>query len=290
MSKVVLMTDSASDISVENEKKYGIKVLCFQHVFGEKSYTSRVDGDNERYYQLLEAFEGVPSTSQITPFEFQECFEAEFQDGCTDLIYVSINGNGSATNANAHMAAELFYDEHPEAKDSMKIHVIDSGLYTGGYGYAVVEGAKMLENGASAEEVVVYIEDWCAHCEVFFCLHTLKYAAKSGRINGVTAFLGNALGIKPLMHAKFGGINDAAKVRGEKNMVKSIAEHSIKAMESGSPYFIVYGANQEGVQEMEDAMIAKVGYPAADHYQIGAEIAANAGPNVIGVGIYRKTV
>ena len=288
MSKIVLMTDSACDISVENENKYGIKVLCFRHAFGDKTYISRVDGDNDTYYDMLENFDGVPSTSQITPFEFQDIYEEEYRNGCTDLIYVSINANGSATNSNAHMAAQLFYDDHPEAEDTMRIHVIDSGLYTGAYGYAVVEAAKMLQNGSSVDDTIKFIEDWCAHGEVYFCMYTLKYAAKSGRINGAKAFLGNALGIKPLMHVKHGGISDAAKVRGEKNMVKTVLDYTVKAMKPGSPYCIVCGANTESVKEMEDAMAAKVGYPPADYYRIGAEVAANTGPNVVGVIFYRN--
>lgn len=288
MAKVVLMTDSACDISLENEKKYGIKILCFRHAFGDKTYTSRIDGDYNAYYQMLDSFDGVPTTSQITPFEFQDIYEEEFNNGCTDLIYVSINANGSATNSNAHMAAELFYDDHPEAKDVMRIHVIDSGLYTGAYGYAVVEAAKMLENGATVEDTIAFIEDWCAHSEVYFCLYTLKYAAKSGRISGAAAFLGNALGIKPLMHVKHGGIKDAAKIRGEKNMVKTVADHTVKAMKPGSPYCVVCGSNDASISEMEAAMIARIGYPPVDYYRIGAEVAANTGPKVIGIIFYRN--
>lgn len=288
MSKVVLMTDSASDISFENEKKYGIKVLCFRHAFGETTYTSRVDGDNDTYYRMLDDFDGVPTTSQITPFEFQDIYEEAYKNGCTDLIYVSINANGSATNSNAHMAAELFYDEYPAAKDVMNIHVIDSGLYTGAYGHAVVEAAKMLENGASVEETIAFITDWCAHSEVYFCLYTLKFAAKSGRISGATAFLGNALGIKPLMHVKHGGIKDAAKIRGEKNMIKSVLDHTVKAMKPGSPYCVVCGSNVESIKDMEAAMVEKVGYPPVDYYRIGAEVAANTGPQVVGVIFYRN--
>ena len=67
MSKIVLMTDSASDISVENEKEYGIKIICFQHAFGDKTYVSRVDFNNRQYYEMLEDFDGIPSTSQYTP-------------------------------------------------------------------------------------------------------------------------------------------------------------------------------------------------------------------------------
>ena len=186
------------------------------------------------------------------------------------------------------MAAELFYDEYPEARDTMRIHVVDSGLYPGAYGYGVVEAAKKLENGASVEEVVAYLEDWCAHAEIYFCMHTLKYAAKSGRINGAAAFIGNALGIKPLMHVKYGGINDVAKIRGEKNMVKTVADYTVKAIEPGAPYCIVCGANKNSIKDMEDAMVAKLGYAPSDYYYIGAEVAANAGPELIGVIFYRK--
>lgn len=287
MAKIVLMTDSACDISPENEKKYGIKILCFRHAFGDSSYTSRVDFDNDKYYQMLDDFAGVPTTSQITPFQFQDIYEEEYNAGTTDLIYVSINAKGSATNSNAIMAKELFYDDFPEAREKMRIHVIDSGLYTGAYGYAVVEAAKMLENGRSVKEAIAFVEDWCAHCEVYFCMYTLKYAAKSGRINGAAAFLGNALGIKPLMHVKHGGINDAAKVRGEKNIIKTILSYTVKAMKPGTPYCIAYGSDRSLIEQMETAMVEAVGYPPVDYYQIGAEVAANTGPKAVGVIFYR---
>lgn len=288
MAKIVLMTDSASDISVENEKNYGIKIICFQHTFGDKTYTSRVDFDPKKYYQMLEEYPDIPSTSQITPFEFQEIYKTEFEAGCTDLIYVSINSKGSATHDNAVMARELFFDDQPEARETMRIHIIDGRVYTGGYGYAVVEGAKMLQQGATAQEVVDYITDWCDHCQIFFVPYTLKYAAKSGRINGATAFLGNALGIKPLMWIKDQAINDVAKIRGEKNVIKSVLEHSVAEMKPQSPYLIVYGSDPALREEMEKAMTAAVGYPPVDAYEIGAEIAANAGPKVVGVIYYKK--
>ena len=288
MSKIVLMTDSASDISFENEKRYGIKVLCFRHALGDATYTSRIDGDHDEYYRLLSEFDGVPTTSQITPFEFQDVYEEEYNNGCTDLIYISINGKGSATNSNAKMAAELFYDDYPEARNTMRIHVVDSGLYTGAYGYAVIEAAKMLEAGNSVEEVLSFVNDWCSHAEIYFCMSTLKYAAKSGRINGATAFLGNALGIKPLMHVKYGGINDVAKIRGEKNMVKTVVDYTMKAMKPETPYCIVCGSNKSAIADMENAMVAKLGYGPSDYYYIGAEIAANTGPELIGVIFYRN--
>ena len=72
MEKIRLITDSASDISYEDEKKYDIRVLPFEVVLGEKSYVSRVDFDNEGFYELMAQNDEIPKTSQITPFAFQE--------------------------------------------------------------------------------------------------------------------------------------------------------------------------------------------------------------------------
>ena len=52
MAKVLIVTDSASDISYEDEKLYGIKVLPFKIALGDRSYISRVDFDNEKFYEL----------------------------------------------------------------------------------------------------------------------------------------------------------------------------------------------------------------------------------------------
>ena len=42
MSKIKIITDAASDISSEDELKYGIRVIPFQVTLGDESYTTRV--------------------------------------------------------------------------------------------------------------------------------------------------------------------------------------------------------------------------------------------------------
>ena len=51
MSKIKIMTDSASDISYADEQKYSISVIPFPITLGDKTYTSRVDFDNDQFFQ-----------------------------------------------------------------------------------------------------------------------------------------------------------------------------------------------------------------------------------------------
>ena len=283
MSRIMIMTDSASDISAENEKKYNIHIIPFKVAMGEKSYTSRVDFDNEQFYGMMDEYDGIPVTSQITAFEFAEHYKEIYNDGYTDVIYVSINSKGSATFSNAVMAAEQFYEEIPEAKDKFRIVNIDGKGYTGGYGYAVVEAAKKAQKGASAAEIEAFVRDWVDNCVIFFGMYSLQYAKKSGRIPAAAAFVGEIMGLRPVSRIQHNEITTEAKVRGDKAVVPKILELTVNEQIPKTPYCIVYGSDSEVKDEMVQAMTKKVGYPPADIYQIGSEIAANAGPKVVGV-------
>ena len=287
MAKIRLLTDSASDISEKHEKKYNIKVVPFKIAVGDKSYVSRVDFNNEKFYDIMESYDGLPLTSQVTAFEFEEVYEEMFRDGVTDLICVLINSTGSATYNNSLMAADSFFEEHPEAVGKMRITSIDSRSYTGAYGYPVVEGAKMAQRGASASEIIDFITHWVENATVFFALYSLKYARKSGRIPGAAAFVGDALGLKPIMRIYDHVISTETKVRGEKPVISTVVQMTAAEIEPQTPYCIVYGNDPYVAEDLAKAMTQKLGYPPADYYQIGAAIAVNAGPRVVGT-IFKK--
>ncbi len=288
MSKIKLITDSASDISEKNEKKYDIMVLPFKVAMGDKTYISRVDFNNDKFYDMMEAYDGLPLTSQITPFEFEEIFEQQYRDGVTDVICVLINSQGSATYNNSVMARENFFENHPEAMGKVNITTIDGRSYSGAYGYAVVEAAKMIERGDSAEKVIEFINHCVENCLIFFAPYSLKYARKSGRIPGAAAFVGDALGLKPIMRLFDHVISTDTKVRGEKAVIPSIVEKTVDEMEPKTPYCVVYGNDSEVRDEMIKAMTQKLGYAPEDCYQIGAAIAVNAGPRVVGTIFMKK--
>lgn len=288
MSKIKLITDSASDISEKNEKKYDILVLPFKIAMGDKSYVSRVDFNNEKFYDLMEAYDGLPLTSQITAFEFEEIYDQQYRDGVTDIICVLINAQGSATYNNSLMAKESFFENHPEATGKINITSIDGRSYTGAYGYPVVEGAKMIQRGEPAEKIIEFINHWVNNCTIFFAPYSLKYARKSGRIPSAAAFVGDALGLKPIMRIFDHVITTDTKVRGDKAVIPNIVQKTADEIEPKTPYCIVYGNDSSVRDELVKAMTQKLGYGPDDCYQIGAAIAVNAGPKVVGTIFMKK--
>lgn len=288
MSKIRIMTDSASDISFEDEQKYSISVIPFPVTLGDKTYISRVDFDNEQFYNLMAQHSEIPKTAQITPFQFQEIYLREAGAGVTDLIMVLINSKGSSTYDNSIQAIELFYEEHPEYRDVFHIHSIDGMGYNALYGSPVVHAAQMLEQGASVEEILKYLTEILPKRQIYFGIYDLKYAAKSGRIPTAAAFVGTKLNLKPVMKIFDRSITTAAKCRGERKLVEKVAEMSIADMEPGTAYELIYGNDTACLEELRELMVQKLGYEPSSAYQIGAAVAANSGPKITGVAFTRK--
>lgn len=288
MSKIQIMTDSASDISSADERKYSIAVIPFPITLGDKTYISRVDFDNEQFFTLMARCDEIPKTAQITPFQFQEIYLQQAQAGVTDLILVLINSRGSSTYDNSVQAIDLFYESYPQYRDRFHVHSFDGMGYNALYGSPVVHAAQMCADGASLEDILGYLEEILPRRQIYFGIYDLKYAAKSGRIPTAAAFVGTALNMKPVMKIFDRSITTAAKCRGERKLVEAVAQMSIADMEPGTPYEIVYGNDATCLEELRRLMVRELGYEPAAVYQIGAAVAANSGPRVVGAAFTKK--
>lgn len=285
MQKVRLLTDSACDISKEDEAKSGIQILGFPITIDGKGYRERESFTNQEFYRLMDEASEIPRTAQITAYEFEQVFNGCMAEGVTHLIYVAINSTGSNTFNAAQMAKETFFKHNPEALGKMEIYVLDSKGYTAIYGYPLLEAAKKLEKGAAVKEIIDYLEDWFNSAYVIFAPFTLKVVKKSGRVSCAAAFVGEVLGLRPIIQIKDGVSTVIEKVRGDKAVVPKLVALAAENMVPKTPYTMVYGSLDEPIQELVKAMTKQVGYPPEKLFQIGAAISSNAGHQVVGVVI-----
>lgn len=286
MARVKFTTDSASDIPASLREELGIQVLPFPIAMGDRELADGFDFTPGEFYEMLLSAPQIPTHAQLNPYVFTELFEQAWAEGYTDLIHTSINSKGSATCSNALQARSDFYQDHPETKNAFHVHIIDTLNYTMGYGWAVVQGAKMAADGAEPQAVVDYIQDWVDHVHVVFAPLDLRFAKKSGRVSAAAAFVGEALGLKPVMTFLNGESKILSKVRGEKAVISKLVELCRQERKAGSPYLMIQGNNAEQSGKLLDQCLLELGGEPALSYQIGGVIAINAGPNLIGL-IYR---
>ncbi len=288
MNKIQIMTDSASDISVEDEKKYNIPIIPFPIMVGGKSYLSRIEIDNNQFFELMAQNDEIPKTAQINAFQFVEMYYEQAKAGVEDLILVLINSKGSTTYENSVTAIKMFYDEHPEYKDKFFIHSIDGMGYNAIYGVPVIQALEMRNKGATAREIVDFLTNIIPQREIFFGIYELKYAAKSGRIPTAAAFVGSVLNLKPIMRIFDGEIKTAAKCIGEKNLMKKMVELTKQEIEPNTPYELIYARDTDCLDEFGKMIVEGLGYEPSSVYQTGAAVTANAGPRIVGISFIKK--
>lgn len=287
MSHIKFITDSAADIPANLQAQYGIEVLPFPIFVEDREYRDGVDIPAQEFYRLLVSLPKIPTHSQLNTFDYTTCFERVWNEGYDTLIYTAINSKGSTTCQNAMLARDMFYEEHPEAKEKLDIRIIDSKTYTMAYGWAVIEGARLAAEGKSVDEIVAAIRDWVEHSRILFVPYDLKFAKKSGRISAAAAFVGEALGLKPIMTFEDGESKILTKVRGEKHVIPTIIEMCKEERQEGTPYLVIRADRPDQSDLLVKTCTEQLEQPPALDFFIGGVITINAGPNLAGI-IYRK--
>lgn len=288
MLKIKIVTDSASDIPLEKEKELDIKIIPFPIVVDDVDYIERKDFNFEQFYEILNNAKKIPTTSQITTNRFIDEFYQIAKQGYTDIIYISINSKGSNTYNSAIMAKETFFDEYPEYKGKYNIHIVDSLTYSFGYGYAVIEAAKKAQKGCTIQEILSYLEDWFASLEIYFAPYSLEFARKSGRISCAAAFVGEIMGLKPIITFIDGESKIIQKVRGDKKIIPTILDIANQNRIPETPFFILKGSVNEYAEEMLKESSKIMGNNCIGVFNIGAAITINSGHNLIGIAIKGK--
>lgn len=280
MSKYVVLTDSTCDLPEEAAKQHNIDIVCFKIALDGEGYTERVDFTPEQFCEMLKKASGLPTTAQITQFEFFDKFEEYDRQGVEQTLYISINAGGSGTNAAAHAAAAQFHEEHPDSR--MEIFIVDSHAYSMAEGAGVIEAKQKLDAGETMESVIEYLNDKYAKMEILLTAYTLKVIRKSGRISAAAAIAGDLLGIHPIFTLNDGVSQVVKKVRGDKAVVSSMATTMASRMAQGTPYYIGVSDHKYD-EEYVEACTKKVGYAPVGIFHLGCAVLSNTGAEAVGL-------
>lgn len=284
--KIRIITDSGCDISPETEEKYKglLEIMPFDVVVDGKTYTDRKDFTPQEFYKILKENAEIPKHSQITALRFEEKYRELYEQGVREIIVDVINAAGSQTYSSAVMAKQAVAEE---LKD-LTIHTVDSQTYTLGYGYPVSEACRKLTEGQSVESVVAYLEDWAKHVEAYIVGFDLRHMKKSGRITAAASFLGELMGLKPIISLIAEKTEVIKKARGEKAGIDSLVEAVAANIIPETPYSVITTTRPELEKELIDKLTKRLGMAPTMVEPTGVVVSCNAGPEFIGVLIRGK--
>ncbi len=204
MSKVMIVTDSTSNIPAEMLNGNPVKILPLQVIWNGEILRDGVDIQPKEFYERLAVDKNMPSTSQATPEEFKAAYTNLLNAGY-DILSIHISGKLSGTLDSAVQAKRALKDGN--------IELVDSNSTSMALGFQVMAAARMAAAGATLAECKAVALEASKHTGVFFAVNTLEFLHRGGRIGGAAAFMGHLLNLKPLLQLRDGKIEAVEKVR-----------------------------------------------------------------------------
>lgn len=286
MEKIRIFCDSAADIPKNEVERYEIDVIPVHVTHEGRTFREYFDMSPMDYWDLLEQSDAIPVTAQITPTDVYACYERARADGCTHMLGIIINAAGSGGYQSCCIARTMFYEAYGQ---DMQIELIDSETYTYIFGAVVVEACRMRDAGDQFDDIVRIARARLRRSEAVLGVYTLRHLKKSGRISGGAAFVGEALGLKPISLVKAGAVEVIDKARGEKNLIPKVlaqVEQRVVSPEKQTAILLYGKLDDAKLDEIERALIEKLHFAAVIRRPIGVSVTTNTGPQAFAVAYH----
>ena len=221
-----VFVDSAANLPAVTAKKYNIHVVSFVNLVNGKELVC-FDPDlspeeelskGKEYYNAMRTGCEI-KTGLISSGVFEDAFR-EALEADKDVLYFSLSKNISGNYNSARIAAE---DLMESGNYTRKIRMIDSLNASLAQGILAIYASEMREKGMAFDEVADILETCPAKMNGVFTVGDLKYLARTGRLSGTAAVIGNVLSIKPFLRGnKDGYIVQYKKCRGRKSALNEL--------------------------------------------------------------------
>ena len=280
--KIIIASDSTSDLGNELIEKYGVKILPLGVTLGEATYTDGVDIDPDMIYANYEKNGQLPKTSAVNIADFEDFFEKYTCEGYSIVVF-TISSDMSSTHHNACLAAEEYEN----------VYVVDSRNLSTGGGLLVASAAEMAAAGKSACEIAEECTRLAANVDASFVIDSLEFLHKGGRCSALAAFGANLLQLKPCIVVKDGKMGVSKKYRGKFSAV--LPQYIADRIGDASDIYLdkVFVTHAGCDKEVIDACVDKVKElaPTANVMitRAGCTVSSHCGRNTLGVLFIRKS-
>lgn len=279
VQKFCIAIDSGCDLPMSLCKEKGIYPLQLTYIINEEIFTdTMLHEDCKVFYDKMR--EGaVPKTSQVNSIQYLEFWKTLLPLGLP-IIHISMGSGISGTYSNGVIARDMLLEEFPDAK----IYVLDSTLASVGYGMLALKATDMREEGKEFEECIEWLENHKIDINTYYTTDDLTYLYRSGRVSKVSAIVGNALSINPILRLNSEGrLLVAEKVRGRKATLKKIYGiiESLAVNPEEQTLFICHSDIYEEAQQFGTEIQERFGFKDVYYTYIGPTIGTHAGPGLM---------
>lgn len=278
-SNIAIVIDSCTDVPAADIERYGMYVVPLMVNYEEASYLDKVTITPQEVYDRMP--QEIPHTSTPTPALVREVLDRVVADGFTQAVIVTISSGLSSTydllrSVSAGMAG-------------LRTLLVDTRNIGLGAGLVVLALARMVDEGATLDELEVAAGRIVEDTRVYFCVDTLEYLRRGGRIGKVAYKVGSLLDVRPVISCNDEGIYyTVAKAKGRKLSLKR-AMSCAEQFAARFPACVMAVANGDAAfeaREVRAQLESRIDNARAWHEgQVSPALVVHTGPGLIGVAV-----
>lgn len=216
-----IIADSCMELTLEMKESGKFSNVPMHLHIGTETMDDNENLMIEELLTKMKETEGPMRSSCPSPSAYEKLFE---ESNAKEIFVITISAELSGAYNSAMVAARDFSEINPDKK----IAVINSCSASCGETLIGKKVWELKEKGMSFEEVVKQTEKYRDSIITKFVIESLDNLRKNGRLTGMTAFICDALNIKPVMvSTDKGTIDKLGQARGMKGALSKMIQ-SIK--------------------------------------------------------------
>jgi DegV family protein with EDD domain len=222
-----------------------------------------------------------PATSQPNPEDFTGVYK-EYCENIDGIVSIHISSRISGIYNSATIAKKTVESQCP-------IEVIDSKFNSAGLGLVVIAAARVAQTGAGLSEVINEANKAVNQVGMFGMFETMKYLARSGRVNKTIAVASRILHVMPLLTFHDGEIVRAGLVRSINKGVDRIYDF-VKNNTPIGELTIVHSKVAEQAGQLKKRLREFIQEEKISIAELGAGLGVHGGPGVLLAAIRRSDI
>jgi DegV family protein with EDD domain len=285
MTPVAVAADSTSYLPTALAREEGIhQVSLYVGWQGQPERELEMDGF-DAFYERLGRDSELPSTSQPSIGDFLTVWEPLIEAG-QDIVSIHLAGGISGTFEAARQAHGLL----AERGLGDRVEVIDGETACGGMGLLLLAASAAARAGGGKDEVATRVREARKALRIWFCLDTLEYLRRGGRVGKAQAWIGGTLRIKPILSLEY-EIVPVERVRTAGRAFERMVGYAQELHDSGADAWVVQHIQApEQAQRLIDRCREIFDSEPIFTSEVGPVIGTYTGPGLIGVGAIPRTL
>ena len=279
--KILITSDSTTDLSPELRRRYNIKILPLIVNLNNVDHVDGVDIRPDDIYRNYELNHALPTTAAPNPADCTRFFR-QYVDQGYEIVHFTISAEMSSTYQNCVIAAQEFDN----------VHVVDTRNLSTGGGLLVIRAAELAARGMRAGMIAEECRRLTDCVDASFVIDSLEFLHKGGRCSTVAVLGANLMHFKPSIIVRDGKMTVDKKYRGRFDAVllKYLADRigDGSGIDRSHVFITHAGVDDFIVAACVQKLKALGDFPNIHVTQAGCTVSSHCGRNTLGVLFLRE--